>query len=262
MADARIEVGWNVAIIGTLRLSFEESLGGGFVFATISGGTHCHTDISSLVAGYTDFAAALKTALESASPNTLTYTVTWSQSAQTYTIAPSAGTVTLSFTADARDVRMRRVLGFSGSQSAAASHTSDQQPWYSRQLAEPPTDVSDEYEPGGAAEDVEGPSGAAVGLFWQGWPTYWDFTIRYEAVGDTFAHRAASAEVWTWDQFFRHCRNKEPFFLRNDLANGGTGENTVHFLRAEGARFVPTASYPEGDFAWDMEFLTRYKGDI
>jgi hypothetical protein len=261
MSDARIEVGWNVAITGDMRIQFTESLGGGLTTVTISGGTFCHSDISSLVAGYDDFAGQTKSQMDGASPNGLTYTVTWSEAAQAYTIAVSSGTVSLTFPVTDNGVRMRRVLGFSGSQSTAASHTSDQQPWYARHLAHAPTDVSDEYEPGGAAEDVEGPSGAAVGLFWEGWPTYWDFTMRYEPREVVHTHLAASAEIWCWDALVKHCRNKEPFLLRADWANDGAGENTVHFVRAP-ARFVASASHADSEQLYDIPFETRYKGDI
>lgn len=253
-----LETGWSVDEDGQYDVTITESAGGVATTVSIASGLYCHTDIQAIVAGYDDFAGDLKAALEAASPNALTYTVTWSTSAQTYTISVSSGTVSLTFSGN-NGLRMRRVLGFSGNQSTAASHTSDIGCFYAITCTEDgPSDVSDEYEDSDVCAEAEADDGSHDGIAWQQVAIYDDYTIKFEPLAIVFKRHASSSLPWTHQHFFEHVRNVHPFLTRNTIAS----ENTVRYIRADQARFRPSRVVSDWDELWDIDHGTRVKGRL
>lgn len=260
-----LEVGWDIdgSIngIGVVSLDLTEAAGGGAQTVTISTGRFCHSDLTSVLGSgeYVAFAGALKTALEAASANTQTYTVTWSTTAQTYTISSTAA-FTLTFSG-AAGIRMRRILGFTASTSSSTSHVSDMVPYYTWAAAQGISEKSGAYEAGDAAFDDEGDDGSHDGIARETIATYEEFSVLHEAHDKVIQRRATEAVgdvSWTLQLLFQHCRVQEPIRTLDEEAV----EDTVRFLRASGAHFAPARTIEGSDDFWGVTFETRIVGRL
>lgn len=253
----RIEAGWDFTIIGQASISVAES-GGGTATASFSSGKYCHTDIKSVLGGtnYDDFAGALKAALDSSSSTPRTYTVTWNNSTLAYSISTNTGTVALTFTGDF-GTTMEHILGFSGNVAATSTATSDVRPYYVISSALGcASEKSDDYEVEGFSEDAYVEGGQHFGLSAATFCVLSDFRLLYESKAATFTRSLVSPVLWTYQHFYQHVRNIEPFLVAD-----GT-DNTVHRLRAESSRFAPTRGTADFDGHWHLDFKTVVVGRI
>src|SRR5690606_20258982 len=161
----RYEWAWDVSVIGPLTIGGLDDDGGSHT-VTITNGTYAHTALTGALdvegnavaryAGYTSFAAALASAMNSASSGSGTYTVTYS-GATGYTISYSGGAFDINFGAGGG--LMKAVLGFAGDRGSASSYSSDVRPRFviiptieGRSAVEPesePDDIAQE----GVADD-------------------------------------------------------------------------------------------------------------
>lgn len=253
---ARIEAGWDHDLDGDAAVQVDE--GSGAVTVTISTGTYCHTDISSAdkipSGNYTDFASALETALNNAASLSLTYTVTWDGDSEEYTIGVSSTGASLSFSGAAQ-VYMRNILGFSGNQSTATSHVSDQVPWYviSAEM-DAWSSVTDDYEDREIAYEAVTDSGSTYLISRTESPVLSDWTVRLEPKEAVYGRAAPSDEQWTWQDFFEHCRKGRPFARIDSL------DSSAHKLRAEGASFRPRFVAADWDQVRDVRILSYNLG--
>lgn len=254
---ARIEAGWDHTLDGSAAIQVDE--GSGAVTVSITTGTYCHTDISSAdkipSGNYTDFATALETALNNAGGLSFTYTVTWDGDAQEYTIGVSSTGAALSFSSADAQVFMRNILGFSGNQSNATSHVSDQTPWYviSTEM-DVWSDVTDDYEDRDVAYEGVTDSGDTYLVSRTESPILSDWTVRLEPKDATYGRTAPADEPWTWQDFFQHCRKGRPF------ARIDSFDQSAHKLRAEGASFRPRFVINDWDQVRDVRILSYNLG--
>lgn len=255
-----IEAGWDFAHFGKSSMTITESGGGGAAAVEFTSGTYCHADLTgALGAGdYDDFAGAFEAALEAASPNTVNYTVTYSLAAKTYTIAPFLGTVTLTFAATDEGNRLRRLLGFSATQSAASSHVSDQDPWgiFTSAMGAK-SSVSDDSEEG-LIEEAMADDGTTYVVAQGTMAIRHDFTLPFEPMASIYSypHGAASAEDFALQDLWTMLRPGQPFLLRDG------SEDTVHQLTARGALFKPARVTADYDDLWNMAFPTYMRGRL
>lgn len=253
----RIEAGWNFSVLGTTSISVAES-GGGTATASFSSGKYAHTDIKSLMGGtdYDDFAGALQSALNTSSSTPRTYTVTWNATTMAYSISTSTGTVALTFTGTP-GTNMRRILGFSGNVAATALATSDVRPYYVISAAVgAASKTAGDYEADGFAEDAYTEGGLHFGIAAGTFPVFNDFQIPLETKAATKSIAATAAVPWTYQHFFQHVRNVEPFLVADGTLN------TVHRLRADSARFAPIQESADFDDYWNLDLKTVVVGRL
>lgn len=115
-----------------------------------------------------------------------------------------------------------------------------------------------QYEGGDdVAYDVEGHDGTPGGAAKEGAPAYLDLDVPSEPVErvGNFPHLIEATAPWTWRDFWKHCRNTEPFIMRDD-----TGLSIAMLLRAAGAKFKPRRLGDNYIARWDLPFLTRVLG--
>lgn len=248
----RYVAGFDLARLN-LTLTLTENVGSPAT-VTMSSGTYAHETMASYsaVSGYTAFSAALKTALDAASPNTRTYTVTYSTSTGKYTIGVSAGTFSLTFsTHSTAGTNFRNMLGFSGDTSLGSSDTSDYKCYYVIHSGSGgKTEASDDYEPEGYVTGAVSDSGISYGTASTLAPTHNDWQQVAETKAATFSRSAATATPWTYEHFFKHVRADLPFLVVDDA---GTA---AHFLRAEAAHWKPVRMFADYDGAWTIPFST------
>lgn len=262
--------GWDITLVGSMSVRVVDS--GGAFTVTLSSGTYCHTDISSVESGYTDFATALQTAIDAAATDT--FTVSFSTS-NGYTIAnDSNNTTTLDFTTPgAAGTLMRQALGFSGNQTGTDDYSSNVRPHYWIIPAiQGRSNMSDEYEPDGVTMESSDDSGGTVQLsrdtseVWSDWtqaaeiedpPAAWEDagTMPYKRQED--AGTSADDVSWSYQRAWEHHRLGDHPFLCIDGS-----EQAVHRLRADGSAFHPVR-FASGDYGlWSIPFRTRLLGRL
>lgn len=281
----RLEAGWDFARVNTHKMLVTESTGSlafqivcdsnGVQHATSAGGSlvvsdsdtaWAHTDLTSVMGtgSYDDFAGALETALtagSAANGNTWTYAVSYSEGA--YTISASAAgtpqSIALGFSTLSDDgTSMRQLLGFSGDQASATSHTSDVRTYYTIVTAQGAKSQvrEDEHLPGAISGAVSmGGQHYAIGP--TEFVTLHDFTCMFESKAATFKRSAAANPPWTYQHLFEHAQAIEPILV----VDSGASESTVHTMRPEGAYWHSLRAQPD----WDMfhiEFLTYVDGRL
>lgn len=259
----RIEVGWDHAVIGTASIYVTEATGPLSFTASITSGTHCHTGLNSVLGSgnYTAFSAALKTALDTASAasgNTWTYTVSYTSTTGAYTISAGGGNTALDFsTPGTAGTVARQILGFSGNSSSAASHASDVGLYYRVDPANAAvSNPTDDYEPGNVAEGAEADDGTQYAIHRTAAAVYSDFDITSEAKAATFKRSAVAATPWTYQHLWEHARARTPFLVTDD------SDQTIHYLRPDGASWKPNRTVPNYDDLWDLRFSTIVEGRL
>lgn len=272
----RYEWAWDVSVIGPLTIGGLDDDGGSHT-VTITSGTYAHTALTGALdvegnavaryAGYTSFAAALASAMNSASSGSGTYTVTYS-GATGYTISYSGGAFDINFGIGGG--LMKAVLGFVDDRDSASSYSSDVRPHFLIIPAiEARSQMSDEYEPDGIVAEAEADDGTPFGVARESVAVWSDWTQAAEtetapsspfAEGTpVFRRHATPAVPWTYQDAWRHARDGDHPFLAVD---SGTGESAVHQFRAEGASFRPVRFAGEDQPYWSVPFRTRLIGRL
>ena len=224
-----------------------------FATSATSGYYHGLADTGGTPAGtFTDFAAALESAINTATGGSLV--VTWSNSALTYQIA-SGGAIDLTLSTWAQ-----RVLGFSSaSPTPAASLTSDVRPWFVSvpnvdcvaRLDEGDPRVYQERFTDGGRGFMVGPSRIAMDYSW---------VQQHEAHEATREYQASVSAPFTWEHAFHTCAGYVPFLLVDSDSSAITYASDVvgrFQLTGQGARFRPRRSDGRTNARWDVRFETR-----
>lgn len=254
----RIESGWNVATLGTMTLSVTGNLGTASV--SITTGTYCHTDLSSVLGSglYDDFAGALKAALDASATSSTAYVVTWNTSTLVYTIATVAG-CSLTFPNSEAGNRMADALGFTrnSTTSTLTTQTSTRRPYYVIDGAMGArSSWSRLYEGDDIVSQAEAEDGSTYSVARTTAPKYEDWTVQFEELEAVYSAKAVTAVPWTWQHFFEHSRGIEPFGVFDDDGN------SVHVLRARGARFKPARVQSDWDGVFNIELQTINRGAL
>jgi len=266
------DAGWDVDVIGSLTMDITETSGPLQSYSvTISTGTFCHVDISSVMGSgsYADFATALAAAINAAA-TAAGGSATWGVDGADGGIAPASYFIdasvnfTIAFTG-AAGTRMAAILGLdsAGVTGASGSVSSTIRPRYTLGTQQGgPSGGTDDYEPDGIAEDAEADDGTHYGIARTAAPVYSDFAIRMETQAATFTRHATSSVPWTWRHLFEHARNVEPILIQTSTDGASWTEQTVVYLRADSARFKPIRSVADWDDRWDLDLKTRVLGRL
>lgn len=230
--------------------------------ATVGTGTYAHQTMagcaSAQASGYTAFAAAVKTALDTAGGGP--YTVTYSASTHLYTISRAAVNFTLDFSGGAANTRLAHALGFtSASHSGAITYTSDVRPYY----VMVPTELARSamlpfvYEPNDIVQEAVSDGGTSYAVAKNTTELWADWTQTMEAKAACFDIYLASSAPWTWQAFFKHVRGQYPFAVYESALY-----NAAYKLRADGAYFKAMPVTPDWDALFNLKFQTRYLGTV
>lgn len=263
-----IQATWDTSSTGLTCVLDEQGTANTSV--TVSVTNLCHTAIPSSNTGvaYSKFATVFASALDSASPSGWTYTVdlTTTGSQAYYTVASTGNSFKLTFSGSGDPgTHMQNVLGYDGDiGSYGSSHQGFWIPYY---LILPvhggPSRSSGDYEPEDIAEDEEADDGTPTAIIRTQVPTYHDWFQLLEPIASVYKRKTSSslgqgkAVAWTYQHFWEHVRADRPF-LTVDF--GGSGETTVHTMRAKAASFRPERNVDNYDEYWDLEFRTRIRG--
>ncbi len=250
--------GFDTTRIGAMTVVIGGTVGA--ATATVTPGTYAHSTFanatSAEVSVYTDFATALAAALTAARP-AATWTVAWSSTTYLYTVSCTVA-FTLAFNAAAA-APLARVLGFNTAiTSNQASHVGGFRPYYLMvpQIAGR-SEYTDVYEPEEIAEEAVADGGTAYSISKDTSELWCDWSQNMETKAATFTRAAADAGVtvlWTWQDFWKHCRGEQVFVVFDD--NYGL----PYRLRADGASFKPNRVASDYDGLWNLEFATRDLG--
>ncbi len=271
----RIEAGWDHASVGNASLRVTEDPGGtpDTITGTVGALTWCHTNISSIMGSgnYQRFGDQLETALNAATANAYTYSVTLDTSTLLYTVATSGGGQDFDIkyaSGTTAEVRMFQILGLAQSNtfySGTSTYTGCMTPYYlfSGDMGAK-SKVSDDYEPD-TVEDAEADDGTAYGVARTTAPIYSDYTLQFEPKVKTFKRSVSvttssglttGGVIWTYQHFIENARSEHPFLCVDD------NESTVHKLRAKGAAFKPSRATADFDDHWHHEYITRMLGRL
>jgi hypothetical protein len=202
--------GWDHRWLGTALIDWEDD--DGSHTATFATGKYCHLSLAAvdpkdrsgttIDLGFPSFAAALQSAMNAETAETVT--VTFDPSTLAYTIAVSGALFELTLNALAR-----RILGFTltTTYSGATSYTSTMRPWYLWRAA---IDGTTAYDQPVALADVVKQRRADDGTFYTAAPTRivreasWEF--RHEAQAAVHRRFAVADTViggasWTFEDF-------------------------------------------------------------
>lgn len=228
--------------------------------ATVGAGTYAHQTMAtvSAVSQYTAFAAAVKSALDTAGGGP--YTVTYSSSTHLYTIS-RATNFTLDFnSATSSDVLMAHALGYAtGTLSGANSYTSTITPYY----VIVPTELARSaqlpfiYEPDDIVEEAVADDGTPYAVAKDTNELWADWIQTMEAKANCFDVAATASVPWTWQKFFKHTRGQQPFAVYESALF-----NAVYKNRAEAARFKAVPVTSDLDTIYNVAFKTRFLGTL
>lgn len=246
----RVLAGWDFAVLGNGAFAATDT--GGTDTLTYSSGKYLHEDISTVLSAYSDFATQLQTDLNASGTLNGTYTVTWSSSAFTYTIACDE-----SFTATLNTV-MKNTLGFSADLTpGATSHVSDIRPYYLiSTLNGCKSQVSDDYEPRDIVEGSYADDGTPYAVSRTSPPIFHDFSVRLETRAAVYSRAATVSVAWTWQHLFQHVRGTEPLLVVDG------SESAVHTLRPESAYFQAQTIADDYTGHYDIRLETYLRGRL
>lgn len=256
-----IYAGWDLNRLGTATIGWND---GSARTASPAIATYAHLDFIAVTGSgnYGIFKTPLKTAMDAVSGTT---TVNFGLTSLVYTLDQGAAWTITSTT----NTLMRNILGLPASDGdypvssvdmGGGVHriTSTRRPYYlisidSGSLSRAGDDI---YEPDGIAEDGES-GGDAYGIVVadEDVPDYFDFSILMETREATRSRYATAAVPWTYEHFFKHCRNIEPFGI---LDSGGDFD--IYKLRADGASWRTPMHTGDYDGQNDIPFRTRHLG--
>lgn len=227
--------------------------------ATVASGTYCHISISSVTGGTTYRALyyGVDTALAVVDAG---FSCSFDATTLAYTIS-HASNFTLTWTGTGGE-NLRKALGFSADLSGSNSYTSDVRPFYVIEAEiDGRSQYTDVYEPDDIAEDAVSDGGDAFGVSKDTTELWCDWLQSMETKEATLSRSATSAVPWTWEHFFKHCRNDQPFLVTGDSDSTGI----VYKLRGDFASFGLNIRRPHtADYAelWDLQFYTRDLGAL
>lgn len=236
--------------------------------ATIGTGTYAHQSLAAIVnddgatvpiaSKYTAFAAAVKSAMDTAGGGP--YTVTYSTSTHQYTISRAAVNFTLDFSGGASDTRLAQALGFtSTAHSGAITYTSDVRPYFVIVPSELARSASLPfiYEPDDITEGAMSDGGTPYGVSKNTTELHSDWTQAMEAKASCFTTAATASAPWTWQAFFKHTRMQYPFAVYESALF-----DAVYLNRPEGARFKTAPVWSDLDTLYNIKFNTYYLGTV
>lgn len=266
----RYYTGFSFPLIGTFSLDVSNDGGGRNLAAvTFSDGRYYHgfddTTATENPGDHASFAAALQTALNAASVaaggSGSNWTVTWYNSGTPrYSITSGYGAWSATLNSVARGV-----LGMGASVSGSATLTSGSECNYVKvPHVNATANDSGDYEPQEVVTEAVtgGGLGYCVGRNIV-LPQY-DWEQQFETPESCFPSYA-SADAWTWFEFFRHCRGWEPIVLVN-TTTGNTGSGFAYSasyvaarakLRAEGAAAQFKMASANRFSYWHVPFRAR-----
>lgn len=257
----RIDAGWDFDKVGSFSLQFTDS--GGSDTITISTGQYCHTDITSVMGNgvYSDFATKLQADLNASGTLAGAYTVTYTGGTTAAFASGSEGyriQCDENFTtADPSGTLAGQILGLTGAVGSTQDKWCDVRPYYTVVASGgAKSAVTDDYEPDNVADGGWSLGGSHYTVSAQTAITFHDFDLQYEAKAATFKRDAVASVPWTYQHLWEHCRGDEPMLVAD-----GT-DDTVHYLRPEGAAWKPARAAADWDGAWSIPFVTFMEGRL
>jgi len=255
-----IESGMDFSKIGTMTIDINED-GGGNQTITISTGKYFHLATAAaatgphpaMVSDYLSLATKIQDEWDgfaSQSP-----TVTFDRTTGLYTFADGALTtlvITLNSVA-------QNVLGMAASLTGALTYTSTVIPYYwlapAHECRGAP-DTRPYFGENDLAKDVYAHDGSAASLAKDAAPMWWDWSSLGEPYAEVWKIEAAAGAPWTWEHFYEHQANVEPFAVYD-------GTNTdFHRLRADGVKFQPRQQTMGYYAVTDQQLRTQYLGRV
>jgi len=273
MSTLYYEFAWDIARIGALAVKVTDT----HTFEVrITTGRYSHSTVATTNSGnsYTKFATTLAAALTAGSTGAggaTTYTVTWTQSTQSYQITSNTTPVTLSFTTvttAAEGTRMQHILGMTGNRSGGSSYSSQCRPYYSIvPVTAGRSNVDGDYEPDAIAQEQVADDGSAYAIAVSTSPKLQD----WQQVGDQNSPSSAytqaglgtpvqkpyatSAVPWTWEDAFEHHRNG---FDVIDVAD--SFDRLIVRMRGNKCSFHPQRMGGADYDLWRIPFAVRVLG--
>ncbi len=157
----------------------------------------------------------------------------------------------------------RKLFGFSGDSSSAASHVGTVTPLF---VINPTlASVSDptlNYEPDAIGSRVTTDSGSGTGLARRVSPLYRDWRQEYETKEKTMRLQAASTHPWTFQDLHEHCRGIFPFVTYDAGFHSTSDTGEVFTFREEGIAFVPERATPGNDAQLHLAFRCIVEGNM
>ncbi len=250
----------------TYYVSFDFDIIGDFVFdvtadsnsdaytITLATGQH-YADLVDGT-GITSLITTLVAALNAAAP-VVTWTGSWDNSNQTYTITDGGGAFAATL-----NVIAQTTLGMAGFISGSASQSSTTRPFYVLVPAEDSiARTRGNHEPRPIAEEAETDGGLAFSVSRTTAPKYEAWEQMFEPNEATHKHAATLAVPWTWEDLFEHARSAESIVLVTvGFAVITYGALDVQFrfrIRGEGSGFAPVMHTDQVESHWDVPFLAR-----
>lgn len=187
--------------------------------------------------------------------------VQWDSELGAYTFAltgpvPGVTGISIQFPEDG-GAETARLLGFSGDQPTALSHTSDVTPLYWFEATHGETEPREDFEPGDVSDAMETNGGRVYIGSQLGIPVQYDFTLACELEEQVFSWKAdynniqlGTERKYTIQDHFEHCRAWHPFLVNHDT------EAAVHQFRPEEAFFDHRRVFEDKDTHWDVLFRT------
>lgn len=227
--------------------------------ATVTASTYCHTDISSVATGYSDFATAVATALNAGATGT-PWGVAWTL-ADHYTLTYS-GTATISF-ASAVNGNMARTLGFStgtnyGFTSGFPTQSSPITPYYHLDLSrDGVSDYSRPYVRSGQAERQVSSNATAYAVRPSVREKRVEFRASFQALATVFADEASATVPWTYEDLMEHAWMVEPILLHTS-----TLDIVYKNTRAEFDKEARSPAWSNYHAKWHLDVKGQYLGSL
>lgn len=254
LADFGDPIGIGIEETGGPNKAFEVILTSGLYFLSVDGATLTAGDFPDLVSDIDSLLSTIEAALN-ANTGGGSYSVTFDDETERVRFTHDGGGGITSFSIGPTALGADRFVGLTGMLSGSLSHECQRTPDFVIASSVGFWSDWESYEGGDdIAYDVEAHDGTPGGAAKEGAATYVDFTVPLEPAArvGNFPHLVSPAQPWTWRDFWRHCRNVEPFAMRDDA-----GLTLAMLLRAEGARFRPRKRGDNYIAHWDLPFRAR-----
>ena len=280
---AHLMTGIDLSRTGGLAVYLDDGADAGLMETSAAGGTYCHTDISSVVSGYTALDAALLAGFQGVlTTNAANLSVDF-DSSTFYTVAISGGpNLSLDFRDDATPngvgsgsdagKRLAAALGFDYTHSAATGgsasnpydiklsgqpeYISNVAPYYYLALARDGVSrYSRDFEVGGQIKRGMTASGTPYGIGPRTFEKRTRFGLRFQSLASVFPDQAAASARWTFWDLLEHARVWEPVLLSY------TSEDLViNLVDAEFTENARRPVWPNYHEKWDLEVLGQVRG--
>jgi hypothetical protein len=270
-----LQMAWDFAKIGSATWEIEEDTSGKTLTFTMATGAYAHIDGGGSTGLVTNNAIYFPNLNTDAAVGTAfimrwlailnadltgVYSLTAYDSCR-YTIGCVGDT--FRFTSNTTTLA-RRILGITTVGGAFANaFTSEFTPYYSIVATRGAwSNVSDDYEPDGQAENAECDDGTVYGIGRTTYATYFDFTAPMEPKEIVRKRDAEATAPWTYQHAWQHIRNEYEFVTLIDPVYDGIAldagtKATLHRLRKDGAAWRPARVSADYDDLWDINFRTH-----